>query len=226
MKIRKILLGSTITALAALTLASCGSSTRNTSTPTGNLDMSSVYATALDGELSMSTEMYYNRLRYNSNTLVTNKIKEALYYEEYETYKAVFKNADYSKLTSAQQAMLVPTKNGTALFTLGGNDLSDDASVTNYDYIRNELRKTVMSSIATSIYGTSNYETLDDYDSDEILTKQNTFITARARIGQTFTISDLAYEESNDDLHTVIIKNIDSEVYETIEHIVDESEAQ
>lgn len=214
MKIKKVLLGATLTALTALTLASCGSNTRNTNTPTGNLDMSSVYATALDGELSMSTEMYYNRLRFNSTTLVTNKIKEALYYEEYQTYKAVFENADYTKLTSAQQAMLVPTKDGVALFELGGHDLSDDSTVTNYDYIRNELRKTVMSSVSTSIYGTSDYETLDDYESDEILTKQKTFITARARIGQTFTISDLAYEESSDNLHTVVIKNIDSDVFE------------
>ena len=79
---KKILALTSVLALAGLTLASCGGTERNTTTPTGSLDLNASVATAENGKYTLSNGMYYNRLRYSASSLVTNKIKAALYKNE------------------------------------------------------------------------------------------------------------------------------------------------
>ena len=54
---KKLIALTSLFGLAAITLTSCGGSTRNVTTPTGNLKMDDVVATALDNQYSISKRL-------------------------------------------------------------------------------------------------------------------------------------------------------------------------
>lgn len=80
-------------ALLALSLAACGSkNVRNTKVPLSNLDTSSIIAT--NGDYKVTGDVFYDRLRFKGYTTVTNQLKKALYFEEYDFVKSQINLAD------------------------------------------------------------------------------------------------------------------------------------
>ena len=202
MKLKRILGLASLAAASALVLASCGdddSSSINSSVPYGTLDLDATVATALNGELKLNNKTYYNKLRASGASIVTNKIKKAIFSKELDLVKKILVTSSQSGLTEDEKNMLIPTKNNEKLFSLDGHELSLDSSVSNYEYIRNQLIKAFNSALSNAIYSISSYESLEDYEANEIQTKINKFITEKARIGQTYTASDLTYQEPTDD---------------------------
>ena len=78
---KKLFLASLMVGAAALTLSSCGSSTIDSATPYGDLNLNATVAKAKD--YTLTTRDYYNQLRYNASSLVNGKIEKALYQKEY-----------------------------------------------------------------------------------------------------------------------------------------------
>ena len=90
MKKSKKLLTAIFAAGSVLTLASCGGSAKNSTAPLGSLDMTKVVATAnpsTDVSLSIKNDVYYARLRSAANDIVTRRIKQGLYINEYNALK-------------------------------------------------------------------------------------------------------------------------------------------
>lgn len=80
-------------ALLALSLASCkGKEARNTKVPLSNLDTSSIIAT--NGDFKLTGDVFYDRLRFKGYNTVTNQLKKALYFEEYDFVKSQINLSD------------------------------------------------------------------------------------------------------------------------------------
>ena len=211
MKLKKKIFSASLLGMSILGLASCGEA-RNTTIPYGDLDLNSTIATARDGALTLTTKDYYNRLRYNGNSLVENKIKEALYYKEYNTLKALFYGEE---LTEEQKNLLIPTKNGEKLFSLDGTELSDNGD-NNLTYIKKNLYKKINNQLSNLVYGLSSAESIKALKQKELDKKINTFITARARINQTFTESDLSYTLPTDKSDLISFDHITDDCFKKI----------
>ena len=85
-KTYKRIIGLTSIALLSVSLASCGDAKRNTSTPTGSLDLSKTYAqvTNDDKTYSVSYEEIYNRYRSNGYSTVLSELKKKVLSKEME----------------------------------------------------------------------------------------------------------------------------------------------
>ncbi len=210
MKLKKTIFGASLIGLSVFTLASCSSS-RNTATPTGGLDLDSTVATACNGTLSLSTKNFYNRLRYTGNTIVDSKIKEALYNKEYKALTALFYG---DELSEEQKNLLIPTKNGEKLFALDGHELSEEGD-DNFTYIKKNLEKSINNSLVTAIYGSSVGEKIKSFTSEDLDKKINTYITSKARVNQTFTKADLAITYNNDRADSVSLDNYKADCFKS-----------
>ncbi len=198
-------------ALAGLTLASCGQSTRNSTTPYGDLQLDSVVATAKDNAYKMTTETYYNKLRYNGSTLVTDKIKEALYAKELAAIKDLFASNSIADLKAETVSLLIPTKDDKKLFTLDGTELLSESYLAagcnnNYDVIKFTLENTVNANVSTSIFSTQSSESIESKTDVERNKAIKTFITTNARKGITIAATDLAFTYPADDSDFKIVK--------------------
>ena len=205
MKNSKKLLTALFATGSILTLASCGGSTKNSTTPLGSLDMNKVVATAnpsADVSLEIKNNVYYSRLRSAANDVVTRKIKQALYIKEYNALKALWNSTSLNNLSEDVKNIITPNitnEDGTTskLFELTGSDLDD--TKTNYEYIYNEFNKTINNALANQVFSTASYKTIKGYTQEELDKKLNTFIVAQARVGVTFTKADLAYTGNEDE---------------------------
>ena len=211
MKLKKTLAGASLLTLSTLALTSCGNN-RNTNIPYGNLNLDANVAEALNGELSMSTRTYYNKLRTSGNTIVENKIKEALYNKEYKTLNALFYDQE---LTNEQKNLLIPTKGENKLFELNGTELSDEGD-DNLTYIKKNLNKYITSQLSQAIYSTNSAKTSSELKDDERIKKLDAFISSKARIGMDFTKDDLAYTMPTDDSDLVSFDNIKSDTFKKL----------
>ena len=211
MKLKKIIFGASLVGLSTFALTSC-SSERNTSVPVGDLDLNATVATALNNSLTLNNKNYYNKLRYSGNTLVENKIREALYNKEYKTLTALFYG---ETLTEEQKNLLIPTKDGEKLFTLEGTELSEVGD-DNLTYIKKNLYKSINKQLSSLILGSTSAETIKNYKQDDLDKKYNSFITARARINQTFTKADLTYTLPTDKSDLVSFDHVTDECFKKI----------
>ena len=80
------------TFLFAIALASCDNTKRNTATPMGDINGSTVIASA--GEYKLTDDVFYSQLRYQGYNTVINKIKSNLFEEEISKVKASFNFTD------------------------------------------------------------------------------------------------------------------------------------
>ena len=166
---KKFIGSAALLSLAVLTLSSCGQSTRNSSTPTGNLDLTKVVATAQDGKFELKNDLYYNKLRYNGNTLVTNKIKEFLYANELAAIKDLFNSNSIADLKAETVNLLIPTKNNEKLFTLEGDELLSEAYIkdgatNNYDVLKMTLDNSINSSLSATVFSTQDSESIENQE--------------------------------------------------------------
>ena len=197
-------------AMAGITLASCGqSSTKNSSTPTGNLNLNSVVATA-NNDYSIKNDLYYNRLRYNGNTIVNNKIREALYKDELDAITELFNSNDVTGLSEKTKNLLIPTKGNKKLFTLEGNELVSDAyerlGVTNnYGVLKTNLINSINGTISTSLFSTQDSDSIKTKDIDEINKSVTKYISSSARKGNIYTAADFDFTYPNDNSYFKII---------------------
>ena len=204
-------------ALAGVTLASCGQSTENYTTPTGNLNFDDVIATSSFGDntFEMKNGVYYNKLRYNGSTLVTNKIKEYLYEKELKAVKNLFTSNTVADLTQETKDLIIPTKNDEKLFTLEGDELVTESyrkiGITdNYGVIKHTLVQSINASLSTAIYSTQDSESIKnkmDSDRDKAV---NSFIVSNERKGITLTSTNLNfdYPADEDDFNVISFRNI------------------
>ena len=216
MKKSKKLLTAIFATGSVLTLASCGGSAKNSTAPLGSLDMTKVVATAnpsTDVSLSIKNDVYYARLRSAANDIVTRRIKQGLYINEYNALKALWNSTSLNSLSDDVKNLITPTITNeddttSKLFELTGNDL--DSTKTNYEYIYDEFNKTINNALASQVFGTTSYKTINGYTQEELDKKLKTFIVAQARVGATFTTADLAYT-GNEDEDTVTFNNAHQE---------------
>ena len=211
MKLKKVIFGASLLGLSTFALTSC-SSERNTSIPVGDLDLNATVATALNNSLTLTNKNYYNKLRYSGNTLVENKIREALYNKEYKTLTALFYG---EALTDEQKNLLIPTKNGEKLFSLEGTELSEVGD-DNLTYIKKNLYNSINKQLSSLILGSTSAKTIKEYKQDDLDKKINSFITARARINQKFEASDLTYTLPTDKSDLVSFDHITDDCFKQI----------
>ena len=207
MKIKKFVLGASLSALTAITLASCSSSTRNTVTPYGNLNLNATVATANDGKLSLNLKTYYNSLKYSGYDVITDNIKKSFYQNEYNALYALFK---YESLSSAKSnnvtdsvlnALIYTDDVTTNGYTAQGQlfELTEDK----YKDLREDLLETINSDLSSKIYGVTDYTSLVKLTDSEINEKVTSFIDSMALIGITITESDISYKLPTDTGYTL-----------------------
>lgn len=80
------------TLLFAISLASCDSTKRNTQTPMGDINASTIVATA--GEYKLTADVFYSQLRNQGYSTVLNKIKSNLFAAEITEVKNSFNFSD------------------------------------------------------------------------------------------------------------------------------------
>ena len=80
------------TLLFAISLASCDSTKRNTQTPMGDINASTIVATA--GEYNLTADVFYSQLRNQGYSTVLNKIKSNLFAAEITKVKNSFNFSD------------------------------------------------------------------------------------------------------------------------------------
>ena len=197
---KKLFLASLMLGAAALTLSSCGSSTINSTTPYGDLDLNATVAKAKD--YTLTTRDYYNQLRYNSSSLVSNKIEKALYQKEYNAIVELFKNETLTSNVSEETRKLLVLQNDDALYSLA--DKTFDDNLTNYEYFHKELIKSLNSSLANAIYSTNSAKSIDKLSQKEKETKVKTYIVSMARKNITLSASDLAYTTPTDNPNDIV----------------------
>ena len=197
---KKLFLASLMVGAAALTLSSCGSSTINSATPTGGLNLDATVAKAKD--YTLTTRDYYNQLRYNASSLVSSKIEKALYQKEYNAILELFKNATLTSNVSEETRKLLVLQNDNPLYSLTDNTFDD--TLTNYEYFHKELIKTINNTLANAVYSTQSAKAIDKLSQKEKDIKIKTFIVSMARKNITLTASDLAYTTPTDNPNDII----------------------
>ena len=220
---KKILALTSVLALAGLTLASCGGTERNTTTPTGSLDLNASVATAENGKYTLSNGMYYNRLRYSASSLVTNKIKAALYKNELAAITELFKSNSATDLSEATKNLLIPTKDNTKLFELTGTELLSKnyealGATNNYDVLKINLMNTVNGALSTTIFSTQQSDSIKRKTEAELKKFIKQYIVSSERKGITLTKDDLAYTyaSSENNFNIISFTNIKSDALSEI----------
>lgn len=215
---KKFLGASCLLSLAVLTLASCGQSTKNSSTPTGNLDLTKVVATAGEnGKYTLKNDLYYNKLRYNGNSLVTNKIKEVLYAKELKAVKELFYSTSVNDLSEETKNLIVPSKDekqNSKLFSLDGlelvsNSYINETCANNYDVLKFNLQTSINGSLSTAVFSTQDSDSIKNKENNntkEFNKSINTFIVSNARKGITVTKDDLKCTYPNDESDFKVVK--------------------
>ncbi len=218
---KKFIGSAALLSLAVLTLSSCGQSTRNSSTPTGNLDLTKVVATAQDGKFELKNDLYYNKLRYSGNALVTDKIKEFLYAKELAAIKDLFNSNSIADLKTDTVNLLIPTKNNEKLFTLEGDELLNDAYIkdgatNNYDVLKMTLDNSINASLSSAVFTTQDSESIENKEKNtpkEFNKLLEQYKVSCARKGISIEKTDLAitYPNSDSDFKIVKFTNIKNE---------------
>ncbi|MCR5350592.1 MAG: hypothetical protein K6E20_06350 [Acholeplasmatales bacterium] len=246
MKLKKL---SLIASLGILTLgiASCGgssSSSKNSTTPYGNLDLNATVATATDNvtgqTFSVSNQVYYDKLRFNGYDILNNKLNEVIYKNEIAALKAVFDNDnvnDYiSNTEESVRNLIIPIKNDVKLFELTGTELlslndlggsyldgSKDGSVintltinNNYDYIRRNVIETITQKVSSLVLSSSSSDDVEEMEQKDINTNIEKFIDDQKSTGYVFTTSDLEYEYAINDRDVITFKSIHTDKFSEI----------
>ena len=217
---KKIFALTPVLAFAGLALAGCSSSTRNSTTPYGDLDLNAEVAKATVGDSTyvLNNGLYYNRLRFSGNTLVTNQIKKALYAKELAAVNEVLKTESLDKVSDATKALLIPTKNNKKLFELDNDELLTEAfellGVTNnYGVIRQTLLNTLNQNLSSYVFSATSSKEIAKKTESEKAKLIKTYIINQARKGINLKDTDLEYDLADDDNKFDIIsfKNITSD---------------
>ena len=228
--------------IMGVALASCNSksSSYNSKTPYGNINLDETVATAKDSAndktFTLKNDIYYNQLRYKGYDLVTSKITKIMYKNEIEVLNKVFENKSYNDFntstTKALQDLLVLTKDNERLYELNGTDLLTEYDNTtyqdgldsieiknNYDFIRRDLIEKINTSISNSVLGSSDSKTIEDKKAKDINTSIIKFIADQKTKGNTFTLENLSYKlakELNSDRNLISFDNIHDELFKDI----------
>ena len=207
---KKLIALTSLFGLAAITLTSCGGSTRNVTTPTGNLKMDDVVATALDNQYSISNKTFYNRLRYNSNNIFNNQIKKAIFSKELAAINELFKANSLTDLSQTTKDLIVPTKDNAKLFELTGTELLSKETIkagctNNYDVIKLTLMNYVNSTLSTNIFSSQDSDTIKKKTDNEREKAIKTYLINSQRKGINLTKEDLEFTYPADDASYKII---------------------
>ena len=195
--------------LVSLTLASCGGSTRNTTTPyAGIYNSNDIYvATATNDkgdDLKMSLSQFYSRLRYSAYNTVFQSIKTKVYEAEYKAVKEVLTTENLANVSEDTKKLLTLTKNGASLYELSETTLDYSKKLNNYEYIRKQMVDAVTSSLSSLVFTSSSSKAIEAYEDDELEEYYTKFIEARARVGVNVTKADLAFTYAADDTDDLI----------------------
>lgn len=193
MKMKKVLLGASFLALT-LSIASCKNNkkdteVRNDITPYGDLVLDSTVATALNNKYSINMKTYYNQLKYNGYSLVTSKIDEAFYNDEFVALKAVYNTDSLTGITNEniiKTLKVTRTKDNATeeLYTLDADK---------YESIRQDLYEQINSTIARDLFGSSDYISVEKVvkNTKDYNDKMQQFIDNKSLEGITITKSDI-----------------------------------
>ena len=206
MKIKKLIATTALASASVLLLASCSSTKHNTTTPYGELNsyLNNAVATANDGEYSLSLKDYYNQLRKNGSSIVTNNIKKAFYATEYEAIELMYTHETYASLSASEKAivdsayLLQDDDDSEPLFKLTDevSHKNSDGTYTirtKYEDLREDLLEELNKAISNAIFSSSSLETITGKDDDDLEAAVNKYIDTLALIGITATKSDLEY---------------------------------
>ena len=213
---KSLLLAST-TGLMALTLASCGGETRNSSVPYGEgnkYNSDTVIATASNDitneTMKMTLAQFYSRLRYSGNTFVTNNIKKAVYSKEYDAVVDVLTHENLADVKDSTKALITLTKNDTPLYSLSATTLDATGELNNYQYIRRYMVNAIQSLLSSGIFSATSAKKVADIE-DKVIEKYYTkYIETQARRGITITKAELAFQQPTDNSDVIQFTNFKS----------------
>ncbi len=223
---KSLLLAST-TGLMALTLASCGGETRNSSVPYGEgnkYNSNTVIATASNDitneTMKMTLAQFYSRLRYSGNTFVTNNIKKAVYSKEYDAVVDVLTHENLADVKDSTKALITLTKNDTPLYSLSATTLDATGALNNYQYIRRYMVNAIQSLLSSGIFSATSAKKVADIE-DKVIEKYYTkYIETQARRGITITKAELAFQQPTDNSDVIQFTNFKS-IVENYRGLVD-----
>ena len=193
MKKKKLLLPAFLLT-ATLTLASCGSGSRNTSVPYGSLDTSSIIASSEAKDINLSLDTYYTKLRNNGYNIVLDKIKTTYYSSQFNAVKdLLFKN--YSDLTNEELNAL----------SYDGKAISSER----FDEIKTNYYKTISDNLASSIISTTTLEGYNDLKPNEADSDYSKaiykYIQNQNKLGYDFDSSYISFAQDPDDEEHILI---------------------
>lgn len=193
MKTKKLYL-TALLGLTGLALFSCtnNSTKRNTTTPTGNLNLSSdnIIATAYNKTLSMNNDQFYTQLRYKGYDQFTTAFKSKIYESDIATIKEIIATPSSNFASLSETALTCLSYNG------------NKPSKAQYIKIRANLLENVMSSLCSSIYSTTSLSTLQSKTDKELKTLRSKYIDSQARKGITVSENDLKFYYVDDSINS------------------------
>ena len=200
MKLKRLLIGTGLVAVTSLTLASCGSTTRNTVTPYGKLQSSldKNIATA-NGDLSLTLGEYYTKLRSTAYDVVETAINKQLYETEYKGLKLMYSTKNYDTVTDkdlikkafelVDDSHNFESTTPTALYEMNSEK---------YAELREKSLKELNQSIATSIFNTSDIEAYESKTEVDLNKSISSFIDAQAKKGVTISKEQIKIVKPSD----------------------------
>ncbi len=170
-----------------LTIASCGGkkSTRNTTVPYGEMDLSTIVAKSNDKNIELTQGTFYSRLRAKGYDIFFEELKKVVYSKELNALKELIKSSSFSDLSETT------LKNLSFKETpITARDY-DDLKKINLEYLSN--------SILSSIFSSSNIYTINGKTDKEIQKNIDQYVDSMLRKGYTINKNNISYTDSDGD---------------------------
>lgn len=189
--LKKIVLAALIVVLG-VTIGSCSKkTTRNTTTPYGNLNLSTTVASS-SKDISLTLDQYYSRLRTKGYDLIIDKMKEIIYKNEVTAITNIIKSSSFAELSSADKKTLAFNS-----FSDIANSISNEITEARYNELKKNFTSSLSNSIASSVYGSTDTYTVNSMTEEAKNTAIQKYIESAARVGNTITADNISWTDDN-----------------------------
>ncbi|MBE6136978.1 MAG: hypothetical protein E7176_01095 [Erysipelotrichaceae bacterium] len=202
MKYIKRILTLALVAILGVSIASCGSEKRNTVVPYGNLDLNATVATS-EKNITLTNKELYTRFRAKGYDILTETIKSELYKNEVNALNNLIFSESYESLSDEDKKVLAYNNDGET------NSISEER----YNELKELYCETLSSSLATSIFNSTDKYTIDTM-TDEAKTKAiKKYIDSQVRLNISIDEENIEYSDNNnDDIVEINLSKIPSEI--------------
>lgn len=189
--LKKIVLAALIVVFG-VTISSCSNkTTRNTTTPYGNLNLSTTVASS-SKDISLTLDQYYSRLRTKGYDLVINEMKQIIYKNEINAITNLIKSSSFAELSSADKKTLAFNS-----FSDVANSISNEITEARYNELKKNFTSSLSNSIASSVYGSTDTYTVNSMTEEAKNTAIAKYIESAARVGNTITIDNISWSDDD-----------------------------